>query len=418
MASISTNNPSDQTDPNKTPSFGDPPPDPRKQMPSPLTQEKDVNPIDWQSKSIRLVEGEPQYTFVEAEVKIPNELKQKLTNEEIKNIEQQCLEKFSESQAFLDESMADVFCSNRFVKEHLQASCSRLLKTLETYAKIQLESKNKEKPSEMTFKFALNRLLADIFLDRSSKTHNYAGQVGSNPIAIKKALESGNFREQMFLLLYAKKGVMGTIAKNQSLIDQINKKLADDGESWSLIADPTIDEDAIYAAETDRLQLRTTKKSKQDITSPSIGDPLLRVPLSDREKRYVTKQPVVIKDHEKEKTNWGSGSSSYDPRIAEGSHEDPPYLEIAKKLHLNLVAGISGTTDQVLSIMRVLGQDTLRDMALGRMGCLGWFIDTHSHSSYEVLTSSKSFGLPFTPAPDSYKNIPPEDLKTEIRVCK
>ncbi len=61
----------------------------------------------------------------------------------------------------------------------------------------------------------------------------------------------------------------------------------------------------------------------------------------------------------------------------------------------------------MLGVFEGANQEELMRDAL--VACMGWMVDAHDHSAHEILLSAKSFGLSYTPGPESYKQIRPGD---------
>lgn len=362
----------------------------------------------------------PKLNFSSVPLKINIAEDLKLSPEAAHKLEEGCINDYKKAMEVLEESIAFAACSNPCVIELIGKACERLLTVIDTYAEVLRETSDPPmKPLQS--ELLVYKLLSDSFFSEATKkTKDYAGNVGSNPLAIRDALKEGNLRERLFLLINFRKSILRTIIKDPMLVDKINQKLQDSRMGWQIEADPSFDKDGLYAAETDTMKLRKQKDHLEEWKkkhAPTIesGEKLLIKP-SKREERYAAKEPLVTEKHKTQQFDWSSGSALYEPVTAQSQPENP-YLKIADDLKLTLIAGISGTTDHILTCINRLGLNSMEDMNLTRLACLGLFIDTKCHSAYEVMTSSKSFGLEFKPSTDYYNQIDPlntgflEDLK-------
>lgn len=103
--------------------------------------------------------------------------------------------------------------------------------------------------------------------------------------------------------------------------------------------------------------------------------------------------------------------------LNDSSTTDSPYLKAVETLGLPQQAGISGSTDQTLTMAGMVGMTSEEEIRRLRMMYLGWMTSNDDHSVDEILTSTKSFGIPYTPSPDYYKQIYPEDSSFEVKVA-
>lgn len=103
--------------------------------------------------------------------------------------------------------------------------------------------------------------------------------------------------------------------------------------------------------------------------------------------------------------------------VATSSTCDSPYLKAVEALGLPQQAGISGSTDQTLTMAGIVGITSVEEINRLRLMYLGWMTSCDDHSVDEILTSAKAFGVPYTPAPDYYKQIYPQDPRFVDKVA-
>lgn len=367
---------------------------------------KETSPL--KERSIKQYEGEgtPNFDYDAPFVHVPVENRR--SSEDTAKICNRCRKDYEAAMEAMEESIADAIVNNKPTKELVNEAAHRMLQFLEKYAEVLVEMDGLE-PSQA--EILVYRLLADTYLIGEEKTKEYSGNVGSNPLAIRHALEGGNLREQLFLLLSFKKSVLKHVVRNEEAVNKINEKLQESKSGWQLAYEPKYGDDGIYEALTETEELRrfsnTNISEWKEKNNPTIetGDQT-RFPPSEREKRLATGDPVIGPEHKDIRYQWSAGAAALKPATVK-EKPDNLYLKAADELHLPLVAGISGTTDGIMATINVLGLNSKEEMSLARMACLAFFVDTKSHSVYEVMTSSKSFGLKFHPSPDYYKQIDP-----------
>lgn len=394
---------------------------------------KAVEPANMQllEPAYKRMKGVLDYSYEEPVVHVPDEARHLYSIQQIKQIEAQAFSKYAEAMQTLEESYADLVFKDTQINSFIMDVCDRLNTLVHIWAEVNYEKKcGKEHLNRAGITLEENSLLSAIYLEGRQKEWMYSGQVGSNPLALRRVLTQGNLRERMVLIRYMADGFVGKILENSSLTEQINGKLRDKGIGWSLhhelIPNPedlTYPEEegkiyhcGIYAQLTYQEKLHQ-KRSVDEIEqlkktlNPTIKDALLdkRAPLSDREYRYWTRSAVINQNDMDRKINWDTGAASFKAFFFS---ENPAsrYLEVASKVKVPLLVGVSGTTDKILTQIMFLGFTTKEELYKGRLALLGHLINTKSHSSHEVLFSSKSFGLLYEPGPRGYETVFPMDL--------
>ncbi|MEC7840368.1 MAG: hypothetical protein VX777_10055 [Chlamydiota bacterium] len=104
---------------------------------------------------------------------------------------------------------------------------------------------------------------------------------------------------------------------------------------------------------------------------------------------------------------WRPGKHYYNLKIKKRNR----YNKVVKLLGLPVHAGVSGTMDQSSTMAGIVGYHKAEDLYKLRMIYLAWMVGKEDHSYHEVMQSSKSYGLSYTPGPASYKDIKPGDAE-------
>lgn len=117
-----------------------------------------------------------------------------------------------------------------------------------------------------------------------------------------------------------------------------------------------------------------------------------------------------------ERQPWIPGRNYFN--VNNSSNNNCPYLEAVDALGLPQQAGISGSTDQTLTVAGMLGITSVEEIKRLRMMYLGWMTSSDDHSVDEILTSARSFGIDYTPSPDYYREIYPESPGFERRIAE
>ena len=304
----------------------------------------------------------------------------------------------------------------------------RLLELLWAYAAMLIdENIDSTLPSNrknflLTPLFILYCILADLYLEGKEKHKFFAGQLGSNPLALFQALKKGNLRERLLILLTVKKTIFKKLKKlpdkGCSAIAKINAKLIEQRCSWQLPDTLAIlNEDNDYSILSDTIPLRIHRPTsdpkivqlqrKIPLISQAQDLTHMRIPLSPREMRFALNQSTAkgeISSH----LFWLSGEIAFIPK----KHDDlptDPYLQAVHHSKMDVVGGISGTANGIMSMLVFMRLDAKDELYQGRLATLLWMLDPRSHSVCEVLTACKAFDLPFTFGPSYYRELlPPE----------
>lgn len=398
-------------------------------------------------------------TFTPVQVNIPLHLKQQLTAEQLVQLEQSCLANYAQSKITLEQSIADVAVTDKKTLAFANSLAKRIITVMDICIEegIEVNGVNAIPPDPDKLKAILgfepnmlpqnfyasmkkNELLTKTVNENLAKKRegieegnvSNAGFVGLSPMALRHAAQKGNIREAMLIPYKTAFGFFSDFLDNPDYVKKVNKKLEQQGLDWKLSEDvinsikhelaqlPSLDA-ANPAKKRQLLQYgayATNKGMRQELspesreafvkTNPEINDEHLRMPLSDREK-FAHAKDIDIKSSDS-RVKWTPGKSWFEM----GKNGADPVVISASATREPLIAGISGTTDQILTLGYCLGffddeAKKTQNMEICRLACLGWMIDAGDHTYHEICSSSKSFGMNYTPAPDSYKQIRTED---------
>jgi hypothetical protein len=411
-------------------------------------------------RMVKQIKGTIEHKHIAPKVDLPSELLQTLSPEELKNLRNSCLQDYKIAMETLEQSVASVAATHPDALEFADQLNQRLMTFLEKYAEILLEDEGKISPTtpknfkqdKITLK--VNELLIEIFSTKreerynpmTGKTetfdgtivegiYNEAGSVGLNPITIRNAIKNGNLREKMYFPYKSTWNFTQEILKNPELVARIDNKLKESQAGWE-VNTPMLEDivhhrklqpysysDYAESTRTDRLRTaipeaerkQLIKEKNQPIAATRITD------LSERERRHAigeldpskTKVSEEMKAQYEERSSqqiqWAPGSHWWRPATNVEREQPHDYLTSSAEVGAPAIAGISGTTDQILTMAMYFGMTTKQELEKGRLACLGWMLETQDHTINEIMTSSLGFGLSYTPSPTSYSEIYSED---------
>ena len=380
-------------------------------------------------------------------VTIPADIKKFITADEQKRLESACLEDYVAAKECLDESIADVASKDVKALEFAGELALRVLTLMDIAANAGLDSRVSAREVNETklrtvgiakeaikarapdfLKELKKGVLKRIIISGSGEIEkgnlDEAGYVGMNSLAIQHAAE-GNLRERMYIPYKSTMDFTEKLLSDTNNVDNINKELKKMGCNWALnkavidelksqTADHSLYQPGAYAASRGDSRTHHPDQHRRHYQNmnPTIQDMNnRRIPLSHRE--LLAQSGDLNKGSEK-KVQWLPGEAWYG--VGEQS-ELHPSLKAASESRENMLTGISGTTDAILTMGLMLvmfdGENKEEKMRDGMIACMGWMIDAKDHTAHEIQTSAKSFGLNYTPGPASYKQIRPSDHQFE-----
>jgi len=279
--------------------------------------------------------------------------------------------------------------------------------------------------------------------------------------------DAASLMRHKLYFIYKSKGIANEIVGSPSMVEKVNAKLADKG--WQLDADvceylytespkSPIFKLGNYSSENSRGKVRERATPEQtklnaakyqrtfadgerlaakgpELTLDEMNAPLPIKMTEEEIKTYLSNfgssaNAEMNKNFERYSINEGKTLTDDDKKLPESileyaksttmqpwipgkfffnltdpSTSDSPYLKAVDALGLPQQAGISGSTDQTLTMAGVVGITSVEEIKRLRLMYLGWMTSNDDHSVDEIMTSAKSFGVPYTPSPDYYKNI-------------
>lgn len=254
-----------------------------------------------------------------------------------------------------------------------------------------------------------------------------AGSIGLNPFHFENVKKSGNIREQLTTALNAimpPSFYFAQLMGNESLVTKINKKLEKFGFSLDIGLAKK------YKKENGRLfdpKPGITKASRTPFGAPLhketriprkeastvsglIQKDIASLPLSDQEKKTIMSYQTEVYPPEKP-LPWKTGKQTWMLQHAPLG-KTRGFLEEAGRYFLPVVAGPSGTTDRIFELAQYLGLlNKKEDFQALRLACLAYLLIIDAHSYHEVMLGAMPYGLPYSPGPDSYLMLLPEDVE-------
>jgi hypothetical protein len=410
-------------------------------------------------KMVKQMKGTVSYEYNAPKVDIPEHFEQTMTTEELGKLKAACMSDYKSAMQAMEESVADVASTHNDAMQFAKTLSGRLLKFVEAYAEVQLEAEERitkttpenVKNAEITKK--VNSFLVDIFSETKQTTgtlsdgkamaqgsiqkgiSHEAGNVGMNPLTIRKAITEGNLREMMYFPYKTTWDFTNAILKDYSLTEKVNQKLQEKGAGFevnlSMLKEVVVDRNlppyfyTEYANSTRNDGLRAfVPQQEREKMMEENNKPInskRRIDLSEREKKHAvgelnpktTKMPEQMKHNfeagEQEPIKWTPGSYWYRPTTNSEKAAPHEYLTATENIQTPSTAGISGTLDQILTMALYFGMDSKAELEQGRLACLGWMLDSQDHSINEIMTASKGFGLKYVMGADSYSQIYPQD---------
>lgn len=336
-------------------------------------------------------------------------------------------------------------------KAHLNIANSISNKTKTEVKKVLQTSINKKILNyEKRVELEINRLLVFIIGSKNDSSNKVEkgnvdenGYPGFNPQAIKNVFKNGNLRERMYLVyrdgesLFTKD--IFVCEKEIDLINLILKLLkvnfTIDKDLIKDICNNKFEPEAfgpyergIYGKITREDKLRVSrKKEEMDILAKRTQlkikqDSKRYISLSLREKLAKTGDIPKIYKPSKKKYN-GNGdisttlyeykSNLIDPSIPGSlrykmapNQNDHPYVKCTISHKEQQLAGPSGVLDYFMTFAICLGITNKVDLLSIRLACIGFMTEgLGDHSVHEIMWSSKSFGLKYTPGVRRYLDI-------------
>jgi len=348
-----------------------------------------------------------------------------------------CLNRFHENLVQLDGSIADAIFAIEPLRSQLdqivRLLTDRLFAFIEADAVADLSLKHVAiTPKKISAQ--VDRILQNTIGKCGIEAH---GCVGSNPKVIRDAFKNGNIRERMLLIREMLWQYTGKIIDHVPPLPQndLAHDSPEDSEhakqkhellrSWvaalgkfNVISHPERKayEYGSYANMTITSNLRK-KKEKEQIQSyaekhnSTIGEMKtnsVRIPLSQREVEFLKSHGLSDSDPYPALPGQAYFEAAY--------NEKNSYSSKSFEYRIPQIAGISGTTDLILTFAHIMGIEDLADLEILRLAIIVQMVDARHHSIHEILTSSQSFGLNYEFSPHFYGALLPHHMEMNDRL--
>lgn len=297
-----------------------------------------------------------------------------------------------------------VYGSKNIINEISRSS--ELVEKLNEKIKEKYRSKNQEKL------WQINSELIDHFRSRSKQEPVYQlGSYGSENNKGKKIrhwcspeeYQKKKAADPNSTFAEAERIALKQNATQQELSQRFRIKLTNSEEISFFGTSSPIEEQENNAKETAKQEyLKQPKKAV--LAKPSVEKPDSSFNESFLDYQKKTKQ-----------IHWAAGSYFFQLHDKLEGRSD--YFDAVEDLGLSQCAGISGSSEQTLTIAGIVGINSKEELMNLRLLYLPWMCNHDDHSSHEILMAFKTFGLEYTASPDYYKQLYPESkvLVDEIR---
>ena len=332
---------------------------------------------------------------------------------------------YRKSAKLIDRSLSELAIKTNTSLEFAKKMNQRVLAIMKLDAEYRAMVKDETLKGEYNVKEELDEILKSTL----GKCKAYElGCVGNDPLAILDVVEKGNLRERMFFLYRTTHGHLGNqILEKPAKLKWMRQKMKE--RHFAFEFPETIDpfNAFSYGAFARISTNKWFRKARPQANRSTFLDDSYRgkIPFSTREHDFLMKKYLEEGGKDDFVPTFKTGRTFFTPNTnkdLEGIDEPAhPYLTAAETLGLPLVAGISGTTDQILTMANYLGVNSKDDLLKARLALIGWMVDNGDHSVYEILTASRSFKhLDIDISPDYYKSLFPasKESKTFLKKLK
>ncbi|MCH9631661.1 MAG: hypothetical protein S4CHLAM37_16850 [Chlamydiia bacterium] len=287
-------------------------------------------------------------------------------------------------------------------------------------------------------------------------THQISpGTLGQNPLSYIRTVEEAEefgprvgsthpgaeFRAEMYLA-YMSNHFANTVMQHEDFIEFANTYLAAEDKGWRLDKKyitamnargdgkldylPPVFRYGAYAALNGELRKpvadRKKKAEKHGHLIPTVGQLRTKSASKHANFRYRFSRRESLNlfahddPHKDTKVPLVSGIYYFDLyKPSEVPHYKPEmgaaaktYAQVAEEIHQPVLAGISGTYDQSMSMAMLVGlgadrpddtDERAKDLEDIKLAYLAFMLPNRDHSVHEVMTSSKTYGLTYHPGP-------------------
>lgn len=362
----------------------------------------------------------PKATEIAKQIKFDPELEE-LSVEQKQEIVDECIESYQESVKVFETTIAELAAKHSDSKKFAEELVERVGKIAKAYQEILIEDNKSLSPVIKELKI---RLVSNfIFASEGTGT----GSIGFNPIAIEKAMKNGSFREQMTLACSCFWQALPKIFEKPEMIDKINAKLDAEDVAFQINTE-ALDEKRKTAKKGENPTVSFFAQSKplalfrqsggriRNERSKELGSKFKDLKdLTIREARatlgtYISeKEFKAMKEGREEgvdlgehRVQWVRGKDLY--RV----NEKTDFFKKAVALGgLPIVTGPSGTTHEYMLAIKYLNMNGFEKS--GILALTGWMVRAGDHSYHEIKEAATWHGVDYTPGPDSFENVYPDD---------
>lgn len=372
----------------------------------------------------------PEVSQIADKMKLSPKLDE-LTSKQKEKVVNECIKSYTASVAAFEEIIGNLSAEHPDAKEFAMEMVQRLFSVTEAYKEVLLEDNPDSKTMsslnrELTVKLGA---LSEFFGDATG-----TGSVGSNPMAIKNALNHGELREQLTLIYTPLWGVLPSVLEKPAIVDRVNVKLNEKGAGFQLNTEEinkkreqsTPNSPPVITFFSQAKPLAEFRKAggRLNNTNPAPDAPKAKdiQDLTLREYRatidpYITEtQFEAMKKGEAQGKEWGEhrvqwvrGKDLF--KINENSDFYQQSVQLGK---LPVVTGPSGTTDGYLLGVNYLNMKEYEHKAM--LALTGWMVRSGDHTLHEIKEAGTWHGIDYTPGPDTFENAYPDDPKFQENI--
>ena len=317
-----------------------------------------------------------------------------------------CLADYSQAVKKFESEISPIAAEAPEAKEFAKEMVRRVASIAHAYAKLTNSQKN-QTPLMQELSVRLDSIAS--FQSNEKST----GGVGYNPVAIEKAIEEGNLREQMTLLYHSIWSVLPKAFADPKLCKQLSQNLdfklniplinkVRSESHHKGINDPVI----IFFARCEALENFRRGNGRLWIKGKGKQPPPVRVShvnrLSDRELRNALCDPLAGIDTVNQLSDrelpWEGGDSFF------AVNKDSQFYKQASALgNLPLFTGPSGTTEGFLKAAAYLNMEKLWSGTM--LALIGWMLPARDHSLHEIREAGSWYQLPYPKGPAAYASV-------------
>lgn len=261
------------------------------------------------------------------------------------------------------------------------------------------------------------------------------GNVGKFPMTIEAAIKKGELREQMMLIYSSLWGAFSDILDNPTMITRINEKLISNNAGFqinagevdrrkNLFKDATRSSDRLLTYAEPLREFRNTggrltennPNKEQNPMAKDIPDLTIREYRATIDPNISQKEFDAMKQGKPEGKEWGERRVQWvrGRDIFRVNPESSFYKKAVAYGKLPVVTGPSGTADCYLNGANYLNMQDYKQK--GVLALIGWMVRSGDHSFHEIKEAGTWHGLDYTPGPEVFENVYPDDAQFQTTI--